>query len=395
VLQIFIVAQVKPILFYLFNLYLKRTMKKNTLLLSIGVLFLLTSCSSNHTKQKEEQQYRVILPIVADTVYTDEFVANINALQNVEIRARIKGFIENIFVDEGKSVHKGQILFSISSKEYEQRLQKVKAITKSVEAELKSAEIEWENAKKLLDKNIIAKPEYDLTAARVDVLKAKVEEAVSDEERASLSLSFSEVKAPFDGVINRIPNKPGSLIEEGTLLTTISNIDNVYAYFHISEQEYLEYRNSTPNEKKSLQRGVSLILANGDEYAHKGIIETSESEFDQGTGNIAFRAKFPNPEGLLKHGANGKVVIEKRIKKAILIPQKSTFEIQDKLYVYVLRKDSTLEQRNIISHIRLPHVFIVESGLKADETILFEGAQNAKEGDKIIPLRVTFNQIND
>ncbi|MBX3164771.1 MAG: efflux RND transporter periplasmic adaptor subunit [Bacteroidetes bacterium] len=360
----------------------------------LGVAFVLASCSSNE-KTDDREKYRVVSPLVIDTVYNDEFVASIHALQNVEIRARVKGFIETIFVDEGKSVKKGQTLFLISSKDYEQRLLKARAITKSAAAELKAAEIELENSKKLLEKDIIAKPEYDFAAAKVEALHAKVDEVKSDEERANISLSFTEVKAPFDGIINRIPNKTGSLIEEGDLLTTISNSSNVYAYFHVSEKEYLDYATSSPTEKKSLEREVSLILANGDEYAHQGIIETSESEFDQTTGNIAFRAKFPNPEGLLKHGSNGKVVLDRILKKAILIPQKSTFEIQDKLYVYVVKPDSTLEQRNIVSNIRLPHIFIVESGLKANETILFEGVQSAKEGDKIIPARILFNQIND
>lgn len=372
----------------------KTGMKNFLFILNICVIFFLSSCSSNE-KIDERETYRVISPFVVDTVYNDEFVASIHALQNVEIRARLKGFIENIFVDEGKSVKKGQALFSISSKEYEQRLHKAQAITKSAIAELKAAEIELENSKKLLDKDIIAKPEYDLAVAKVEALRAKVDEMKADEERANISLSFAEVKAPFDGIINRIPNKTGSLIEEGTLLTTISNSSDVYAYFHVSEKEYLDYATSSPNKKKSLEREVSLILANGDEYAYQGIIETSESEFDQTTGNIAFRAKFRNPDGLLKHGSNAKVVLDRVLKNAILIPQKSTFEIQDKLYVYVMKQDSTLEQRNIVSNIRLPHIFVVESGLKANETILFEGVQSAKEGDKIIPIRISFNQIND
>jgi len=272
-------------------------------------------------------------------------------------------------------------------------LLKVQAAVKSAQAELKYAEIELENTKRLLDKNIMAKPEYDLAAVKVDALKANLEEAQSDEAQANLKLSLTEIKAPFDGIINRIPNKKGSLVEEGTLLTTISNTDEVYAYFHVSEKEYLDFvaENKTQTNKQSGRKEeVALVLANGELYKHKGIIETSESEFDQSTGNIAFRAKFPNTEHLLKHGGNGKIVIKKPVKKALIIPQKTTFEIQDKLYVYVVKPDSVVEQRNIVSNIRLPHLFIVETGLSPDEKIIYEGVQSVKEGDKIIPELISF-----
>lgn len=369
-------------------------MKKQTLLLSIAAIYILASCSPTQ-QEKQEETYQVINPFVADTVYTNEYVAEINAQQNVEVRTRIKGFIETIFVDEGQRVHKGQTLFSISSEGYRQELLKAQAITKSALAEQKYAEIELENTKKLFDKNIIAKPEYDLAGAKVDALKAKVEEVQSEEAQANLKFSFTEIKAPFDGTINRIPNKTGSLIEEGALLTTISNSKNVYAYFNVSEKEYLDLiteNNDEPNTGKDNKETVLLVLANGDIYEHEGVIETSESEFDKSTGNIAFRAKFPNPDGLLKHGSNGKIVVEKSVKKAVIIPQKSTFEIQDKLYVYVLKKDSTIEQRNIISNIRLPHIFIIESGLQNNEHILYEGVQSVRDGSKIIPDYIIYEQ---
>ncbi len=366
-------------------------MRKFALLFSAGAAIILTSCSTND-KTTVLEKFPVIPTLIKDTVYTDEFVASIQAKQNVEVRTRIKGYIENILVDEGQIVHQGQTLFTINTKEYEQRLQKAQAITKSALAELKSAQIELENTQRLFDKNVISKAEYDLSAAKADALKAKVEEVQSDEVRARLSLSFTEVKAPFDGIINRIPNKKGSLVEEGALLTTISNTDEVYAYFNVSEKEYLDL--AAEEAGKNKKEEVRLVLANGEIYEHTGIIETTESEFDQSTGNIAFRAKFRNPKNLLKHGGNGKIVIEKSLHNALMIPQKSTFEIQDKLYVYVLKSDSSVEQRNIVSNIRLPHLFIVESGLKEGEQIIYEGVQNVKEGDKISPEIITFDQLN-
>lgn len=346
---------------------------------------IVASCTQTEQKQSIES-YKVVQPILKDTIYTKEYVAQIHAIQNVEIRSKLRGFIESIYVDEGQQVRKGQTLFAISNKTYQQSVQKAKANTKSARADLKLAEIEVENAKQLYQKNIIAKTEYDFALAKVETMKAKLEEAESEEAQAKLFLSYTEIKAPFDGTINRIPYKIGSLVEEGTLLTSITNTDFVYTYFNFSEAEYLNLMAERKrNAKKDQYEEVNLILANGDYYKHKGIIETSESEFDPSSGNLAFRAKFKNDNGLLKHGGNGKIIIEKAIKNAIIIPQKSTFEIQDKLYVYVLKKDSTVEQRNIESSIRLPHIFIVDKGLSKDDVILFEGATSVKATEKIIP----------
>lgn len=360
-------------------------MNYSSFVIAIATAFSVVSCAETEQK-KTLESYKVIKPLLKDTVYTKEYVAQLHAIQNVEIRSKLRGFIEKIYVDEGQKVKKGQTLFTISNKTYQQSLQKAKANTKSAKADLRLTEIEAENARQLYQKNIIAKTEYDFALAKVETMKAKLEEAESEEAQAKLFLSFTEIKAPFDGLINRIPYKMGSLVEEGTLLTSITNPNFVYAYFNFSEAEYLDLMaERKKNANKTQQEMVSLVLANGDLYKHHGIIETSESEFDPSSGNLAFRAKFINDEGLLKHGGNGKIVIEKSIHNAMLIPQKSTFEIQDKLYVYVLKADSTVEQRNIISSIRLPHFFIVDKGLSKDEQILLEGVLNVKTSEKIIP----------
>lgn len=365
-------------------------MKKNALLLSVGAIMILASCSTKSEKEQQET-YKVTSPLVTDTVITNEYVAEINALQNVEMRSRINGFIETILVDEGQTVRQGQPLFTISSKEYQQELLKAKAALKSAMADLKSTEIELENSQKLLDKNIIGKPEYDLAAAKVESLKAQVEEAESDKAQAEINLSFAEIKAPFDGIINRIPNKTGSLIEEGTLLTSISNNKEVFAYYNVSEKDYMDYATSK-GEGKSKE--VSLVLANGTLYNHTGKIETIESEFDRSTGNIAFRAKFPNPEDLLKHGGSGKVLVKTELTNAMLIPQKSTFEIQGNLYVFIVDAENMVKQRQIIPLARLPHLYAIEHLLSANEKIIYEGIQRVKDGDKVQTETVSFSQIN-
>lgn len=364
-----------------FHLNYSKPMNQNIVGLGLFALVFTGACSSEPLAEKKEK-FKVIKPFVADTAYNNEYVAEINALQNVELRSQISGLVENILIDEGQTVEQGQTLFMISSSKYRQELHKAKAALKSAMAGLHVAEIELENARRLADKNIISQSELAMARVKLEARQADVAEAEANEEQAKLHLSYTEIKAPFKGIINRIPYKRGSLVEEGTLLTTISDNNEMFAYFNVSEKEYLDYIISQSQQRPE---DVTLMLVNGTPYSHSGKIETVESEFDASTGSIAFRVRFANPDGILKHGANGKIVVQQAVKNAIIIPQKSTFEIQDKLFVFVVNKDNKVEQRNIIPKMRIPHLYIVESGISKDERILFEGAQQLRSGDLIEP----------
>lgn len=358
-------------------------MKQSFVLFGICVGLFLSACSSNKSDTTILEKFPVIHPMVSDTVYINEYVADIHSRQNVEIRSRVKGYIEKIYVDEGSSVQQGQLLFSISNKGFQQDLLRARASLSSAIAEAKSAEVNLENTKIIVEKKVVAKSELDIAQSRLDAANAKIKEAESDEANALLDLSFTEIKAPFDGIINRIPNKTGSLIDEGTLLTSISDNKEVLVYFKVSEREYLDLI-FTRNSNKDTR--VELLLANHQLYAHKGIIETVEGEFDKTTGNIAFRARFPNPNLVLKHGSSGKIRLKKELKNAMIIPQKSTFEVQEKTLVYVLDSNNVVQMRSIIPGLRLPNFYVIESGLSPNDRIIYEGLQRVKEGDKIIPV---------
>ena len=352
-------------------------MNKSSLLWGTWLSILLISCSDK-TVKNEEQTYLVVNPIVQDTTYERDYAATINSFQNVEIRSKVKGFVEDIYLDEGQKVKKGQILFKLNSKEFEQHVHKAEAAIQSTLAELRASEIEVENTKKLFDKNIVSKSELDLITTKVNINKAKVNEARVAKEQAILHVEFTKIKAPFDGIINRIPNKKGSLIDEGALLTSISNNESVYAYFSVSEIDYLDYVQS-----KSKNNTVTLSLANNSIYPYKGTIETTETEFNKETGNIAFRAKFPNPERLLKEGGTGKVLVKKLYKNAIIIPQKSTFEVQGNIYVYLVDKNNTVYSKKINPINRLSNYFVLDKDLTKEDKIIYEGIQSIKTGDKV------------
>jgi membrane fusion protein (multidrug efflux system) len=358
-----------------------------------GVSALFGACSSKKQENKTVENFQVATPLVTDTAVVKDYVAEIQALQNVELRSRVKGYLDKVNVDEGKAVKQGQVLFVISNQEYKEELTKATAELKSAVADMKTSELELQNVKTLVDSKVVSKAEQDLAQAKYDALKAKAEEAAASESAAKLNLSYTVIRAPFDGVINRIPNKAGSLIDEGSLLTSISNTKEVYAYFNVSEAEYLEMAkdNEIGNQKE-----VSLMLADNQPYPYKGVIETIDGEINKETGNIAFRAKFDNPEQLLKHGSSGKIQIEKPIKNAVLIPQKSTVDIQEKIFVYTVGKNNQVQMKSVNPKARLSNYYIIESDdLAKGEQFVYEGLQQIKDGDKINPQLIKLNPNSD
>jgi RND family efflux transporter MFP subunit len=366
-------------------------MNKTMLLFCLTIILgSATSCNSNKKEKITLEKYPTTKPVLVDTTFTIDYVAEIQSVQNVEIRSKINGYIEKIHIDEGKSVKAGQLLFSINSQTIQKDLLKAKALVKSALAEAKNAELDLQNTKTLANKNIVSKTELEKSQAIYVAALARIEEQRANQSTAEIQLSMTKIKAPFDGVINRIPFKIGSLINEGTLLTSISNNNSVYAYFNVSEKEYLNFKEQ---KGKNQSEDISLILANNKPHRYKGSIETIEGEFDQNTGNIAFRAKFANPELLLKHGSSGKVQLNNSIKKALIIPQKATFEIQDKIYVFVVGANNKIQSRNIEIKQRIQHIYVIESGLSTSDNIIYEGIQNLKDGDTIVPQFVPMKQL--
>jgi membrane fusion protein (multidrug efflux system) len=351
-------------------------MKRIVLYTGLCAMLFHASCQSKKTAKEETTKYTVTSPVIMDTSFTKEYVSQIRSVRNIEIRAQEKGYLQNIYVDEGQYVHAGQILFRIMPKLYEAELLKA-------QAEAKAAEIELQNARTLADKNIVSKNEQAIAQAKLDQARAEI-------ALAKLHLSFTEIRAPFDGTIDRIPKKLGSLIDEGELLTSLSDNSQMFAYFNVSEPEYLNYQT---NIKSRGDNQVNLLLANGEVLSVKGAVETIESEFNSETGNIAFRARFPNPDKLLKNGETGKVLMTMPLKNALVIPQKATYEIQDKKYVFVVDKNNVVRSRNISIKGELPDVYVIESGLSHGDHILLEGVQKVKDDEKIAYQYVAPEQV--
>ena len=341
-------------------------MNRMLMLMSLCALLGLSGCAKEEEQKEEETEFLVTSPLKKDTTVTNDYVCQIRSIQHIELRALEKGYLQKIYVDEGANVQQGQLMFQILPIQYQAELQKA-------EAEANFVNVEYRNTKLLADSNIVSKNELALSKAKLD--KANAEVSV-----AKIHLGFTQVKAPFNGIMDRFMVRQGSLVDEGDLLTTLSDNSKMWVYFNVPEAEYLNFKNNTQAENL---KSVQLMMANHELFGYSGVVQAIEADFNNETGNIAFRATFPNPKGLLRHGETGNVQMTIPLKNALLIPQKATFEVLEKKYVYVVDKDNVVRSREIKIASELPHIFVVQSGLNKTDRILLEGLRQVKENEKI------------
>ncbi len=333
---------------------------------AVTSLFFL-GCKHDEHNNHEESKFLVTSPVKKDTLVYHNYVCQIHSIQHIELRALEKGYLQNVYVDEGQVVRKGQLLFQIKPVIYKAEKQKA-------QAEVNFVEIEYRNTKALADSNIVSRNELALAKARLD--KAKAELAL-----AQGHLGFTEIRAPFDGLVGKFQDvRLGSLVDEGDLLTTLSDNSKMWVYFNVPESEYLDY--ATRAKSNNLMK-VKLNMANNQLYDELGIVETIESDFNNATGNIAFRATFQNPKRILRHGQTGNILMPVPLNNVLLIPQKATFEILDKIYVYVIDKNNVLQARAIKVGAEMPHLYAVSEGLKENDKILVEGLRKVKNKQKV------------
>lgn len=327
---------------------------------------LLSGCESKAQTREEGAVFLTTSPVRTDTEATREYVCQIRAIQHIELRALESGYLESIFVDEGQAVKRGQRMFQILPNLYTAERHKA-------QAETTVAQIEYQNTKKLAAGHVVSQSELALS-------KAKLDKANAELELAKVHLGFTDIKAPFDGIMDRLHVRRGSLVEDGELLTTLSDNSKMWVYFNVNEAEYLDYKSQADSGAASV---VKLVMANGKLFANTGKVETIEADFNNETGTIAFRATFSNPDGLLRHGETGKVLMTAPLKNALIVPQKATFDILDKKYVFVVDKDGAVRARQIAVAKELPQIYVVESGLTEHDKVLLEGLRKVKDGDKI------------
>ena len=328
--------------------------------------------SQGHSTEHHSHTILATSVVKKDVISTQRYVCQIHSCQHIEVRALEGGYLQEIGVKEGQAVKKGELLFKIMPVLFEARLA-------TEEAEAQRAQIEFDNAKSLADKGIVSPQELALKKAELAKAQAKV-------MLAKAELNFTNITAPFDGIVDRQRNQLGSLIEEGDVLTTFSDNSLMWVYFNVPESRYLEYKSDLEMSKASGDEHhltIELVLANGEKFPQPGKIGAIEADFNNTTGNIAFRADFPNPSSLLRNGQTGTILIHRTLKDAIVIPQRATYEILAKQYVYVIDADNVVHQRDITLETELDDVFVIKDGLKSGETIVLEGLRQVRDGDKV------------
>jgi membrane fusion protein, multidrug efflux system len=344
-------------------------------LVALLAVFSVVGCHHEHQEHPEQGKFLVTSPLRKDTELTKDYVAQIRAIQHIELRALEKGYLQEIYIDEGKQAAKGAKLFQIMPMIYQAEVQKAAA-------EAKLSEIELKNTKLLADRNVVSPNELALAKAKYS--KARAEVAL-----ATTHKSMTEIRAPFDGLVGRFQVRMGSLVDEGDLLTTMSDNSKVWVYFNVSEAEYLKYASQPENERTTT---VKLQMADGQLFDQKGTVETIEADFNNETGNLAFRATFPNPKGLLRHGATGKILMEVPLKNALLVPQKATFDVLDKKFVFVVDDKHVVRSRPITVSAELPQVYVVMSGIDEHDKILVEGLRKVRDG---VTIEVDYKEPSD
>lgn len=375
----------------------------------LSLALLAAACSNsgsqgNAQQGQEAQSYPVLHLEPRSIELTTTYPATLEGKQTVEIRPRVPGYITRMHVDEGDLVSEGEVLFSLNSEEFEQEVRSAKANVQAAEAGISTAKDEVERLQNLVDKEIVS--DYQLQSA-INTLKsnkAALAQAEARLENAQVNLAYTKVKSPADGIIGTIPYRIGSLVNSNISqpMTVVSDISEVYAYFSMSERELLEMAQSVSGEEgnSSIQQRVAdmpkvnLILADNSTYAHRGTLKLASGLINKQTGSATFRADFPNPEQILRSGGSGKVQIPFKQDSVIVIPKKSTYEVQDKRFVYSLSDSNTVVGTAVsVLPVSTKQLFVVEEGLTAGDDIITTGTGQLQEGTPVKPRAVNADSL--
>lgn len=339
----------------------------------LTLLLALVSCSQAACNMHREEAHHEAHKIVATSpqseaiTLTQQYVCQIHSQRHIQVRAMELGYLEAISVKEGQPVKQGDLLFKVRPAVYQAKLD-------AENAEAQIARLQLQYTRNLSADKVVSKNEVSLREA--DLAKAQARA-----DLAAAELDFASVKAPFDGIIDRLLHQQGSLVQEGEILTTLSDNSLMWVYFNVPEARYLEYMEDRKQNKEDPP--IELMLANGDKFQQIGHIGAIEADFNNENGNIPFRADFPNPDRLLRHGQTGTVLIRRVQKDAIIIPQRATFEILNKLYVFVVDGDNVAHQREIVVQHELEDIYVIEKGLGTDDKIVLEGIRQVRDGEKV------------
>ena len=365
-------------------------MKKNKFLLFAAIAAMLTSCGGQQGKMGDNE-FAVRTIETQSTELQTSYPATIRGVQDVEIRPMVSGFITKMYVKEGQSVKKGQVLFEINKETYEAAARQAKAAVNSAEAQLNTSKLTYENNQKLFANNVIGTYELQSSKNAYENAQAALAQARANYASAKQNLDYCYVTSPANGVVGDLPYRVGALVSASSAqpLTTVSDINTMQVYFSMTEKDVLDMTKTKGGLHAAISEypAVKLQLADGTTYNHDGKVAAVSGVIDQSTGSVSMRADFPNPEHLLKSGGSGSIVVPHTSSAAIVIPQDAVAQVQDRYFVYILGKDNKVKYSPVtVNPNNDGKNYIIESGLKVGDKIVVSGITTLKDGMQITPI---------
>ena len=359
---------------------------RNQVLGFLSLVVLLSACKEEAVTVVPPIQVNVVKAVQSDVPLYEEFVAQVYGKSDVDIRARVEGWVTSVNFKEGSVVKKGDLLYTIDDIEYKNRVDRQASEVTRAQTELVRAESELSRVRPLTEMNALSKKDLDNAVAEFEAAKAHVASTRSMLENARVELGYTRVTAPFDGIVGISNVRVGDYVSRAggtSVLTTISSVDGVRVRFQISEREYLRIAQLTPEELAGARRSVELILADGTTFSEKGEIDFANREIDPKTGTLTIEASFPNPNGLLRPGLFVKTrVLLKTAAAAVLIPQRAVFQLQNLNQVFTVSDSSTLKATTVVAGQKVGDAWIITDGLKPGDRVAILGsaglAANAK-----------------
>jgi len=387
------------------------TLLKNRLLLILLMLVVLAQygCGTSAAEKTgggapPPPQLPVVEVAALPATTYQEFPATLEGRVNVEIRAQVDGYLDKIYVDEGAFVKAGQPLFKINDHIYGEQLSNAKSSLQAAQANMQKAQVEVDRLTPLVENNVISDVQLKTAKAAYEAAKASAEQAKAVVGNADINVGYTLIKAPVSGYIGRIPSKIGALVTKGDSqpLTLLSDVSEMYAYFSLSEQDFIAFKNkytgNTIEEKVKQVPPVELVLPDNSMYAQKGKVSLVEGQFDKTTGAINLRASFPNTGGTLRTGNTGKIKVPTLYQAALVVPQEATFEIQDKVFVYTVADSNKIVTKPLTISGRTTNYYFVSDGVKTGEKIVLSSQSTMlmgglRDGMPIVPQMISTDSL--
>jgi membrane fusion protein (multidrug efflux system) len=359
-------------------------------------LLLVAACKQEAPPPPPPPEVKVAQVLQRDVPIYVEAIGETRGSSEIEVRARVEGFIESVDFKEGSMVARGQLLYRIDPRPFQASVAQAKGVVAEAEAGLARAQQDVSRYEPLVAKNAISRQDYETSVQVKRAAEAAVEAAKASLERSQIDLSYTNVVSPAAGLVGKTEVYPGTLVGRGqsTLLTRISQIQDIHVRVNIPERDYLELARRAEERRKAggaeVERPFELVLADGTVHPEKGKLVFVDRAVDSATGTILVEIAFPNPGGLIRPGQYGRarVAIDER-KGAILVPQRAVNELQGTYSVAVVKPDDTVDLRMVTAGARVGTLWVIEQGLKPDEKIVVEGVQKVRPGMKVTPVPTT------